>query len=267
MSASSIPVTGRTRVLAILADPVVQARAPSLVNAALAAREKDAVLVPMQVPDGRLARVLDGLRAIGNFGGAVVSMPHKTALAALVDETTPEARQVGACNVVRRDADGRLVGTMFDGEGFVAGLHAAGHTVRGRRVYLAGAGGAAAAIAFAVAKHGAAALTIHNRTAAKAEALADRVRRAFPACAVAAGGPAPRGHDLVVNATALGMRPDDHLPLDAAGLEPGALAAEIVIRDEPTPFLAAAAHRGCRTHPGAPMLVAQIDLMLDFLGL
>jgi shikimate dehydrogenase len=83
---------------------------------------------------------------------------------------------------------------------------------------------------------------------------------------VSLGGPAPRQHDLVVNATALGMRAGDALPVDPAGLRPGMTAAEVVIADEPTPFLAEAARRGCTTHPGLSMLVAQIELMLDFIA-
>jgi shikimate dehydrogenase len=223
------------------------------------------VLVPFHVGAGDFPTVVAALRAIRNLRGAIVSMPHKTALVDLLDEVTSEARQVGACNVVRRDPDGRLVGTMMDGEGFVAGLRGAGHDVRGRRVFLAGAGGAAAGIAFAVGKHGATGLTVHNRTAARAAALAGRVAAAWPGLAVATGGPDPRSHDVVVNATSLGMQDDDRLPLDVAGLGPGMVAAEVVIQPETTRFLAAAAARGCAVHPGQPMLAAQIDLMIDFM--
>ena len=257
-------ITGRTALLAIVADPVAQARAPVLVNRALAERGVDAVLVPLHVGSDGLAALLHALRGVRNFAGGLFSMPHKTALVALLDDVAPEARRVGACNVVRREPDGRLVGTMYDGEGFVAGLRGAGHDVRGRRVLLAGAGGAAAAIAFALGKHGAAALTIHNRTAATAESLAARVRGAWPALRVALGSD-KRGHDVVVNATSLGMRPGDPLPLDVAGLGPEMLAADVVISSTPTPFLAAAAARGATVHHGEPMLAAQIELILDFM--
>lgn len=257
-------ITGRTALLAIVADPVAQARAPILVNRALAERGVDAVLVPFHVGTDGLAPLVRALRSVKNLAGAVFSMPHKTALVALLDEVTSAARQVGACNVVRREADGRLVGTMYDGEGFVAGLRSAGHDVRGRRVFLAGAGGAAAAIAFALGKHGAEALTIHNRTTATADSLATRVRGAWPALRVSLGSD-PRGHDVVVNATSLGMRSGDPLPLDVDGLGPGTLAAEVVISAAPTPFLAAAAARGATVHPGEPMLAAQIELILGYI--
>lgn len=258
-------ITGRTRVLAILADPVEHAQAPRLVNAALSARGCDAVMVPLHVRADDLARVLDTLRTINNFMGAIVTMPHKAAVVPLLDEVTPAVRQVGACNVIRRAPGGRLVGTMFDGEAFVAGLKAAGHEVRERRIFLSGAGGAAAAIAFALAQHGARALTIHNRTRVKAEALATRVRTDCPALDVRAGSPDPSGHDVVINATSLGMRAGDALPLDVARLSNGALAVEIIMVPETTAFLAEAARRGCRVHYGKPMLLAQIDLMVDFM--
>lgn len=258
-------ITGQTRVLAIVGDPIVQARAPALVNGALATRGQDAVMVPLHVGCDDLSRVVGGFRAMRNLAGVVVTMPHKTAIVPLLDDLTAEAQLVGACNVVRRETDGRLVGTMLDGEGFVAALRRAGHDVRGKRVFLAGAGGAAAAIAFAMAKHGAAALTIHNRTRAKADALTARVAAARPALAASTGGARPDGHDLVINATSLGMQPGDALPLDVTGLVPGSLVAEVVIRDEPTPLLAAAAARGCLVQPGRPMLVEQIELMVDFI--
>lgn len=256
-------ITGRTALLAIVADPVAQALTPSLANAALAARGVDAVLVPMRVARDELGAIVTALRAVGNFKGAVVSMPHKVAIASLVDARTTESRQAGACNVVRRAPDGRLEGTMLDGEGFVTGLRGAGHEVRGRRVFLAGAGGAAAGIAFALGKHGARSLTVHNRTVAKAEALATRVRAAHPALEVRVGA-SPTGHDLVVNATSLGMQADDPLPVDPAAFGPGVVAADVVIHPE-TAFLAEAARRGATVHPGAPMLAAQIEPMLDYL--
>jgi len=264
MSAPSA-ITGRTAVLGILADPVAQARSPQLVNAALAARGHDAVMVPLQVAAGDLERAVDGLRAWRSFRGAVVSMPHKSAIVALLDDATAEVRQTLACNAVRREPDGRLVGAMFDGAGFVAGLRHAGHEVRGKRVLLLGAGGAAAGIAFALAAAGVAALAIRNRTPARAAALAVRVQQASPDVEVAAGAASARGFDLVVNATSLGMQGGDPLPLPFEGVAPQTIAADVVLRPEPTPFLAAAASRGCVIHPGEAMLAAQIELLLDFI--
>lgn len=260
-----IPVTGRTAVLGIFGDPVVQARSPQLLNALMAGRGLDAVLVPLHVAADGLAAAVAGLRAIKSFKGVVVTMPHKQAIIPLLDGVAPEAAQVGACNIVRRDPDGRLIGSMFDGEGFVAGLAQAGHEVRGRRVFMADAGGAASGIAFALGKHGAAGLTLHNRGVARAEDLAARVRAAWPAMTVTLGTADPTGHDIVVNATSLGMQPGDALPLDITGLKAGMVAADIIMQPDTTAFLAAGAERGAVLHRGQAMLEAQLDLMIQFL--
>ena len=259
-------ISGKTAITVILAHPVAHVRTPQAMNAHYDAIGHDGVLVPLHVLPEDLATVVTGLRRMQNLRGIVVTVPHKEAIAALCDDLTEEARQVGAVNVIRRDADGHLTGGQFDGEGFVAGLRSAGHDVAGRAVFMAGAGGAAAGLAFAFARHGAARLTIHNRTQAKAENLATRVRAAYPACDTRAGGPDPAGHDLVVNATSLGMKEGNALPLDVTRLAPPMLAAEVIMVPEVTPFLAEATRRGCATHGGKPMLAAQIALLARFMG-
>jgi shikimate dehydrogenase len=212
-----------------------------------------------------------GLRGWRNLAGLSVTMPHKESLAAHVDELIDGAALIGAINVVRRESDGRLVAANTDGQGFVIGLRLAGHELAGRRVLLTGAGGAGRAVAFAVAGAGAAGLTIANRTAARAERLASDVAASYPALtvavAVAAGPPDPAGHDVVINATSLGMRPGDVLPVAVSRLAPGTLVCDIVTRPEQTRLLDEAAARGCVPHPGLPMLASQVDLILDFLGL
>ena len=132
---------------------------------------------------------------------------------------------------------------------------------------LAGAGGAGRAVAFAVAEAGAASLTVANRTEARADRLARDIGAAYPAVAVAAGPPDPAGHDVVINATSLGTRPGDPLPVLVDRLAPGTLVCDIVTRPEETQLLREAAARGCVPHPGMPMLAGQVDLILEFLGL
>lgn len=259
-------ITGRTRLFAIVADPIGHVRTPQVFNARFAARGTDAVLVPFHVDAAGLPEAFRAFRAMKNLGGLIVTVPHKTAAVALCDAVGETGRAVGAVNTIRREPDGRLVADMFDGEGFLAGLRAEGIEPGGRRVYLAGAGGAANAIAFALARAGVARLTVANRTARKAEELVARLRERFAGLDAAVGDPSPAGHDLVVNATSLGLRPDDPLPLDAAGLAPGATVAEIIMKPERTALLLEAAGRGCRVHLGRHMLDCQIELMARFMG-
>jgi shikimate dehydrogenase len=259
-------INGRTRLVVILAHPVGHVRTPAALNAHFAATGRDAVLVPMQVRPEDLAGVVAALRRIENLGGIVVTVPHKEAIAALCDTLTDAARIVGAVNVIRREPDGRLTGGQFDGEGFRAGLSAAGNDPRGKRVWMTGAGGAAAGIAHALLRHGVAALTIHNRTPMRAEALVARLAAALPAAPIAAGGPDPAGHDIVVNATSLGLKPTDALPVEPRLLQPGMLVAEVVMQPDVTALLEAAAARGCATHRGLHMLLQQVPILADFVA-
>lgn len=262
------PITGATRIYGILADPIHHVKTPQVMHALFARHGIDGALVPMHVAPEGLARLLDGLRTMRNFGGFIATVPHKPAMGPLCDAITEAARLIGAVNCVRREPDGRMTGAMLDGIGFVEGLRRAGIAPEGRRVLLAGAGGAASAIAFALAEAGVAGLTISNRTAAKAEDLAGRVRAAYPGPALAATGAAggAGAFDILVNATSLGMRPGDPLPLPVAGLGPDHVVAEAIMEPAETPLLAEARRRGCRIQPGLPMLEAQIELMARHMG-
>lgn len=261
-------INGRTKFLGLIADPVAQARTPGMANALLEQQHQfgDFVLLPLHVSAQGIIPVVEALRQIQNFSGAVVSMPHKSTIVELLDELTAEAALVGAVNVIRRNVDGQLTGTMLDGEGFVAGLQAAGHRIPGTHCVLAGAGGTASAIAFALAKHGCASLCIINRTSSKAVALAERVRLAFPQIPVTTEADSAAHFDIAINATSLGMRDSDELPFTSALVDRARLVAECVIAPEMTPLLHLAAKQGKTIHTGVPMLVAQIGLMLEFMG-
>ncbi|HQS08195.1 MAG TPA: shikimate dehydrogenase [Xanthobacteraceae bacterium] len=260
-------ITGYTRLFGILADPIQQVKTPQALNALMARVGYDGVLVPLHARAEDLAAVVGGLKLLRNLGGLIVTVPHKTAMVDLCDEVSESARLIGAVNTIRRATDGRLVGEMLDGHGFVAGLRQNGIEPEGRSAYLAGAGGAANAIAFALAQAGISRLTIANRTRAKAEDLAGRLAGPFPNLQVDIGTPDPSGHDLVVNATSLGLKEGDPLPLDVACLSADQIVAEIIMQPVTTALLAAAQARGCRIQPGQPMLDCQLALMAKFVGM
>jgi shikimate dehydrogenase len=263
-----MPITGATTLLGLIADPLIHARSPAMANALLErwGRSDEYVLVPMRVAAGHLAEFVAALHHLQSFGGAIVSMPHKTAIVHLLDELTPEARLVGAVNVIQRRADGSLVGTILDGEGFVGGLVREGHRVNGAHCLLAGAGGAASAVAFALAKHGANSLCIVNRTQVKAEELAQRVGAAFPSVRLCTDVALMPRIDIAVNGTSLGMQPGDALPFGEAVIERSALVAECVVAPEMTQLLEIARRRGRAIHTGVPMLEAQLEMLLRFMS-
>jgi shikimate dehydrogenase len=222
-------------------------------------------MVPMHVKSEDLALFVQALKRMNNFGGCVVTVPHKVAMVALCDQLTAEAQQVGAVNIVHRNAAGELIGGILDGTGFVAGLRKESFDPAGRSVYLAGAGGAASAIAFALAKNGITQLTIANRSATKAQSLIDRLQIVFPNILMTIGNSNASGHDLVVNATSLGLRADDELPLDVDSLSPTQHVAEIIMQPAETALVLAARARGCQIHLGMTMLSSQLELMASFM--
>lgn len=260
-------ITGRTVLCAVLADPILHVKTPDAINNLLRDRGIDGVMVPMHVGPGELASVVAGLKGMRNFAGFIATVPHKSAMTALCDDVSERARAVGAVNVVRRTADGKLVGDMFDGLGFTEGLRQAGIELAGRSVYLAGAGDAASAIAFALVAAGVSRLTIANRTRARSEALVERLSKQESGVPIAIGTSDSAGHDIVVNGTSLGLHAGDPLPLDVSRLDARQTVAEIIMNPERTPLLAAAQARGCRVQPGWPMLACQLGMMADFMAL
>lgn len=257
-------INGKTHVFVHLAYPSAHLRTPQLFNARCAERGVDAVLVPWQVQPDNLAKVLDALRLSESVPGMIATIPHKETVAALCDRLEGAAAELGVANVVRKDADGALVGRIIDGEGFVGGLLKAGHDPRGRKALLIGAGGVSVAIADALVVAGVSELVIANRTPERAKRLVDRLLDRHPGRAVRVGAADAMGFDLVVNGTALGMKPGDALPVDPQTILPGSVVAEVVMAPPVTPLLQAARQRGATIHEGVHMLTGQIDPFIDF---
>ncbi|WP_082517383.1 shikimate dehydrogenase family protein [Variovorax sp. Root318D1] len=258
-------VTGTTRLYGLVGDPLTTAKSPELLNRLFIEKRADAVCVPFAVKDDDLAAFVTGARALGNLSGVLVTMPHKQRMLSFVDELHPTARQVGALNVIRCDKDGRWVGAIFDGVGCVLGMQWEGNDPANKSVLLVGAGGAGRAIAFAVASAGARALTIFDVDERRADELATSVAAAT-GCTTNSGSADPRGFEIVINATPLGMRTHDPLPVNPERLDPGSIVVDIINAPEPTPLCRAADARGCRTQGGRPMHEGQALHALRFLG-
>ncbi|WP_249123006.1 MULTISPECIES: shikimate dehydrogenase [unclassified Bradyrhizobium] len=264
MTMSSL--NGNTLIFGTVADPVAHVTSPWRFDALFREWSVNAVMLAFHVRPDNLGTFLTGARVLENLKGFCVTVPHKMAVVPLLDEVTPRATRVGAVNVVRREPDGRLIGDQLDGLGFVEGLRAQGHDPRGKRIFIAGAGGAAAGIVFGLAEAGAARITIYNRTAARAEELAARVRATFPTCDIGTGNASPTGHDIAINGTSAGLKADDPLPFDIAGVTPQMVVAEVIMTPRDTPLLKAAAARGAPIHYGDAMLLSQLPLLAEFMG-
>lgn len=260
-------VTGTTRFFGTIAHPADHVRAPMVFNPIFAERGLDHVMVPIDAPPGSLVEIVAALRAIPNFGGMAVTIPHKMEIAALCDTLGLAARLTGAVNAVRFNADGSMHGDNFDGQGFVAGLHHQGHDPAGKDVLIMGAGGAARAIALALCEAGVGRLRISNRTSQKADeivtALKEIGQHSQAETAVDHDG---AGVDMIVNTTSLGLHDGDRLPIALDAVDPETLIAEIIMVPERTAWLADAEARGLATHYGRHMLDCQIELIGNFIG-
>jgi shikimate dehydrogenase len=262
-----MPIDGNTRLYAVIGDPVSAVRSPEWFNGLFARQGLNAVLVPMLVAQADLKGVFAGLKRVGNLDGLVVTMPHKGPMCDLLDELDPAARTVGAVNAARRLPDGRWLGDMFDGRGCVEGLRAQGHEVAGRSVFLLGTGAAGSAVAFALAEAGVTRLAIDDLDVARRARVAERVQAAFPSVPVRAeklGGGAQ--HDIAINATPLGMRPDDPLPFDPSALPDSTLVVDVITKPEITPLLQRAEQTGHRVHTGKHMHAGQAVEAARFFG-
>jgi shikimate dehydrogenase len=260
-------IDGRTKLIAHVGDPTETFKSPMIYNPLFEARNINAVVMPMGCKSGDYPACLRLLFGLTNILGALITMPHKVATLGLVDEASVSARIAGACNAVKIDERGRLIGDMFDGEGFVRGLQSKGRRITGASVFIAGCGGVGSAIAASMAKAGVSRLGLYDVSAPAMDGLARRLQSHYPDLKVIAGSADPAGYDIVVNATPIGMKKDDPLPMRIDGISPSAFVGEVVMKEEMTPFLKAALAKGCEVQVGTDMLFEQIPAYLEFLGL
>ncbi len=257
-------VDGRTRVVGIIGWPVEHSFSPIMHNAAFRERGMNWIYVPFPVPPGRVPQALEGIRALG-IRGVNVTIPHKEAVIPHLDSLTPEAQAVGAVNTVVVEADGRMWGTNTDAPGFWSDLQAHGVSVTGEWVLVLGAGGAARAVVYALARAGAN-VTIANRTVGRATTLAHRIHQVLPhrsfrvvdLRAETLAEEAQR-HVLLVNTTSVGMWPHVEASPWPEGVGFGRIQVvyDVIYRPRETRLLRQAAAWGCRTIGGLGMLVRQ----------
>ncbi len=259
-------ITGRTKVIAHLGFPTEAFKAPMIYNPWFEKQGIEAVVVPMGMEARDYPDLLRTLFRITNLHGALVTMPHKVTTTRLVDELTTTATIAGASNAILRRADGSLLGDMFDGTGFVRGMERKGRSVSGARALVVGCGGVGSAIAASLAAAGLAGIGLFDATAGSAEALGDRLRTHYPALDVGTGSNDPAGFDIVVNATPLGMREGDPLPVDVGRIAAGTFVGEVVMKEEFTQLLRAAMAKGCPVQVGTDMLFEMIPAYLEFFG-
>ncbi len=257
-------LSGETRLFPIIGDPIKYVKSPERLTSGFAARKHNAICIPMQVPEGDLASVMQGLALIPNIDGLLITMPHKFTVYTYCASSSERSRLLEVVSVMRRNSDGSWHGDMLDGLAFVKAQKDQGAHPEGARVLLLGAGGAGSAIAITLLESGVRELIIHDTNEARVAELIERVAD-LGRDRVAYGPPDPTGCDMVCNATPLGMIVGDPLPFAADLLTSSMFVGDVIAGHGETPFLSAARATGCKTANGDQMVEAVQEMMLDFL--
>eukprot|EP00825_Cyclidium_porcatum_P020197 TRINITY_DN22974_c0_g1_i1.p3 TRINITY_DN22974_c0_g1~~TRINITY_DN22974_c0_g1_i1.p3 ORF type:complete len:289 (-),score=36.19 TRINITY_DN22974_c0_g1_i1:648-1514(-) len=262
------PISTSTQFCAVIGNPVAHSLSPAIHNAAFAALGLDFVYVACRVED--VEHALGGVRALGNFRGLSVTIPHKIAAMRYVDEVSEVDRRIGSINTVIHEGD-RLIGLGTDGPGALKALNDAGVNVDGARVLILGSGGAARAIAFTLAmKTRLESLTLLDINAPMLHGLAADLSAGTPAAingillTDASLATAMAEAEIVIHCTPIGMHPHEDASVVPADLfRPGQVVFDIVYTPLRTKLLTEAAARKCRTIPGIDMFLNQAVLQFE----
>lgn len=260
-------ISGKTKLLALIGDPVERSLSPAMHNSAFKALGLDYLYLALRVPSAMLKDAIAGARAF-SMAGLNVTHPHKVNVISLLDELDESASDVGAVNTIKNEK-GRLIGYNTDGAGAVRALEREVGKLAGRRVLLLGAGGAARAIAFSLVKKGAE-LTIANRTASRAQGLVASIKRKLGKSVKRIAltrrelARAVKRADILINATTVGMHPGINRTLVTADMMYRELVVNDIVYEPPqTKLLREAKRAGARTITGLGMLVHQGALAFE----
>ena len=263
-----IPITGHTRLTALLGSPVAHSISPMMHNEAFHLLDLDYVYLCFDVNEATLPSAVEGLKTCG-IRGFNLTMPNKNKIVELLDDLSPAAKLIGAVNTVVND-DGRLTGYNTDGVGYMQAVKDAGYDIQGKTITVMGAGGAATAICAQAALDGVKKIHIFARETsrfwARTQKLVENINATLPCEAVLHENkdlPALRDaiaeSVLLLNATSVGMAPDiDHTIItDTSLYRPDLIVSDVIYNPQETRFLREAREAGCRTFNGMYMLLYQ----------
>lgn len=258
-------IQGTTTLLGLIGYPLKHSKSPHMHNTSFEELGLDHVYLAFEVKDGLIKEALDALRVLGAKGGNV-TMPHKTKVIENLDEISPDAKIIGSVNTIKIDENGKITGYNTDGRGFVKALQENGIDFKGKKIVLAGSGGAARAVATQLAYDGAGELVMFNRTIENAQVIIDNINNNIPTCKGRAEVMDEaklveeiKDAAVLVNCTSLGMKATidqailsspDQLPKDI-------FVADIVYDPDKTKLLKIAEEAGVRYMNGLMMMIWQ----------
>lgn len=245
-------ITGRTKIVGIIGYPVEHTLSPPMHNVAFESLGIDYCYVPFLVHPDQLEPAVRSVRAL-HLCGVNVTVPHKERVMPFLDELNEEAAFIGAVNTIV-NSGGRLAGHNTDGRGFMRSLSESGVIVDDKNVAIIGAGGAARAIGYYLCQK-AGKLSIYGRTIERAEKLVQDLNKIKGSVHVLLDLSSIGRFQIIINATPVGLKKDDQLPIDTALLRPEQTVCDLIYRD--TPLLIEASKKGCTVLNGFGMLLWQ----------
>lgn len=263
-----IPITGHTRLTALLGSPVAHSISPMMHNESFRLLGLDYVYLCFDVNEASLPAAVEGLKTC-NIRGFNLTMPNKNKVVELLDELSPAARLIGAVNTVVND-DGKLTGYNTDGVGYMQSVKDAGYNIIGKTITVMGAGGAATAICAQAALDGVETIHIFARKTSRfwerTEKLVENINTSLPCRAVLHENEDKNAlkdsiaqSTLLLNATSVGMAPnvDASIITDTSLYRPDLIVSDIIYNPRETRFLREAKEAGCQTFNGMYMLLYQ----------
>lgn len=246
-------ITGKTKIIGIFGDPIEHTLSPLIHNEAFQYLGVDYCYVPFHVKKEKLKEAVEAIRAL-NIKGVNITVPHKEAVIQYIDKVSDEAEYIGAVNTILND-EGTLKGFNTDAQGFVLSLKEEGVSIKNNNFLVLGAGGAAKAIVYGVLKEGGK-VYIYNRTLIKARSIKERFNNlGFIEVVNTIDRAITEKMNVIVNATSLGLKKDDPMPLSAELIKPEHVYCDIVYPE--TPLMREAERVGCKVIGGIGMLLWQ----------
>lgn len=259
LQANQWSLDSHTVMFGVIGDPIKHSKSPLMLNLAFREMGLNYAYAAFRVVPEQLKNVIGGIRAL-DFRGINVTLPHKEEVLQYLDEIDEGARFIGAVNTIVNDG-GRLIGYNTDGIGYVRSLKEETEIVlKGKRILLLGARGAARGVGYALAKEQPESIWIANRTEDKAKQLAAHLSRYVDSAAIGwnAYENIKNKVDLIINTTSVGMYPQiDEIPLDPSWLHEGITVSDILYNPLITRLLIEAREKGCTIHGGLGMFIYQ----------
>jgi shikimate dehydrogenase len=260
-------VRGSTKLYIIVGHPISQVQSPEIFNEWFENERIDAVMIPLDITADGLSSFAKLLRESENIHGVIVTIPYKALITQYINRPSPQVLALGAANVLRRTKEREIEGDMVDGKGFLRALWEKEVSVKSKHIFIIGCGGAGSAVAWDALEAGAARVSLLDENHEKAQDLLGRLVPHYPGQAIEVVSAPPARFDIVLNATPLGMRATDPLPMPIHKIPAGAVVTDAVTAPPVTPFLQGARKSGHVIQSGREMVFGQFPLIAEYFGI